>query len=125
MFMFETIIFSILSLLLLIYFLGVGIFVYRDAPKHGMKRGPWVLIATLIPNFLGLVVYLLVRNNTQRENCINCGKSIEKDYQICPYYKHNRRLKCDNCGQEINEEWIVCPSCSSSLDNKGEKVNEK
>lgn len=39
----------------------VGVYVYHDAKKRGMNAALWLLITLLTPIFLGLVIYLLVR----------------------------------------------------------------
>lgn len=118
-------IFPIVTILLLVYFIGLGTFVYIDAPKHGMQKWLWILVVTLVPNFLGLVVYLIIRSINEKETCINCGKTIEKDYNICPYCKHNRQLTCENCGQKVKEDWKVCPQCSNELSKGGLMKNEE
>ena len=41
----------------------IGLFVYQDAKSHGMTAWLWTAVAVLIPYFVGLVIYLLVRYN--------------------------------------------------------------
>ena len=97
---------------------ALGAFVYRDAPKHGMARWPWILIVCFVPNLMGLIVYLIVRSNNKKTKCINCGKEIEGDFTICPYCKHDMSLKCNHCGKKVSSEWTVCPYCTNNLNNK-------
>ena len=40
----------------------VGVYVYRDAVRRNMSAGLWALAAALVPAFIGLIVYLLVRS---------------------------------------------------------------
>jgi len=55
----------------------LGIYVYRDAAKHGMNPVLWTLITILTPSLLGLIIYLLVRNNYSDLTCPNCGAMVQ------------------------------------------------
>ena len=56
--------FLIVSLVALIIPITVGVLVYRDADKR-MDCNPWLwaLIAALAPSFVGLIIYLIIRND--------------------------------------------------------------
>lgn len=42
----------------------IAVFVYRDASKReDCSPGLWALVAALVPSFIGLVIYMLVRND--------------------------------------------------------------
>lgn len=60
--------------------------VYLDAKSRGVNPWPWVLLVLLIsPNFIGLVIYALVRpKNQYRETCVSCGADIPQDCKYCP-----------------------------------------
>ncbi|MFX0020147.1 MAG: hypothetical protein ACFFAK_15995 [Promethearchaeota archaeon] len=69
-------IYSIFNLLLLIFIIIpifflilISIWVYKDAKKKEMNAFVWILIIWLIPFFVGLIVYLKVRDqySTPRE----------------------------------------------------------
>ncbi|MHA2430274.1 MAG: hypothetical protein ACXACC_04475 [Promethearchaeota archaeon] len=62
-------IYSILNLLLIIFILIpifflilISIWIYKDAKKREMNAFVWVLIIWVIPFFVGLIVYLKVRD---------------------------------------------------------------
>jgi len=62
-------IYSILNLLLIIFILIpifflilISIWIYKDAKKREMNAFVWVLIIWIIPFFVGLIVYLKVRD---------------------------------------------------------------
>ncbi len=62
-------IYSILNLLLIIFIIIpifflilISIWVYKDAKKRDMNAFVWVLIIWIIPFFVGLIVYLKVRD---------------------------------------------------------------
>ena len=46
-------------------FAAGGIWVYADAPKHGMERAPWTLVSTVL-GVVGLLAYLVVRDVRRR-----------------------------------------------------------
>ncbi|MFX0025635.1 MAG: hypothetical protein ACFE8M_04410 [Candidatus Hermodarchaeota archaeon] len=62
-------IYSILNMLLIIFIIIpifflilISIWVYKDAKKKDMNAFVWVLIVWIIPFFIGLIVYLKVRD---------------------------------------------------------------
>ena len=97
--------------------IGLGVFVYIDAPKYDMNKWLWILIVCFVPNLMGLIIYLVVRSNNKKVKCIKCNSEIQRDFKICPYCKHENTLKCNNCQKEISEEWAICPYCSNDLRN--------
>ena len=114
--LFMAFFFSLLFLLILGIFAAIAVFVYRDAPKRGMNRWMWVTIATYAPNLIGLIVYVIVRNN-YGTRCLNCGKHIKSDFEVCPYCGNKLDLSCKNCGRQVSAEWKVCPYCKKDLVN--------
>jgi len=47
--------------ILIIIEIIIGVYVYRDAKRHGMKAVLWVVISVLsLP--IGLIIYIIVRN---------------------------------------------------------------
>jgi len=60
--------------------------VYLDAKNRGVNPLPWVLLTLLVsPNFIGLIVYALVRpKNRLEDNCESCGAQIPADCNYCP-----------------------------------------
>ena len=93
----ERIVFLPFFFLIIIFtliFFAIGIifciWVYRDAKSRGMDGTLWVLIV-FIANFIGLIIYLFVREDkrmevTPREGaryCAYCGKQISIDSKFC------------------------------------------
>ena len=82
-------------------FFTIGIFlcvwVYRDAKSRGMHGTLWIIIV-LIANILGLIVYLVVREDRRRETirregmkyCAHCGHQTSQDAKFC-----------ENCGRQV------------------------
>ena len=61
-------IYSILNLLLIIFIvipifflILISIWVYKDAKKREMNAFAWILVVWLIPLFIGLIIYLKIR----------------------------------------------------------------
>ena len=93
----------------------VGVYVYRDANKRGMNAVLWTLIALLTPSLLGLIIYLLVRNNYSDLTCPNCNSQVEGSYVVCPNCRTKLRPTCETCGTAVQTTWKVCPHCGTDL----------
>jgi len=60
--------------------------VYLDAKSRGINPLPWVLLVLFVsPNFLGLIIYALVRPKNRADTCASCGAGIPGDSQYCQY----------------------------------------
>lgn len=94
----------------------LGVFVYRDAKDRGMNALLWAFVAALCPSFLGLIVYLLVRNNYSNWKCPRCGGSVRESYTACPQCGAKLKAACAHCGGAIEKDWQVCPHCATPLD---------
>lgn len=57
----------LIFIFLFVFVLGVpiviGVFVYKDAIKRETNPWLWTIVAALTPSFIGLIVYLIVRND--------------------------------------------------------------
>lgn len=95
-------------------FAAITVFIYRDAPKWGMDRWIWMTIAVFVPNFIGLIIYFIIRssNNTK---CFSCGKNIKSEFKICPYCGTPLDTHCPKCGKQVMPDWQVCPHCKQNL----------
>jgi hypothetical protein len=123
---------SIFSLVLLVLWIVVIVWVYRDAERRGMNGVLWALLV-LIGSIIGLLIYLIVRSDvlpaTQRSKavqvCPECNQEISEGYTFCPHC--GKRLQgevCPACGKPVEPNWKVCASCGESLSkNKLKKDN--
>ena len=100
------------------YIIIVGRLVYRDAAKRGLDPWLWATVAVFVPNLIGVIIYLIVRQSA-KNTCLNCGKRIEKDFKICPYCGQKQEMVCENCNKAVAHDWSVCPYCAHPL--PGEK----
>lgn len=88
------------SVLIALFIGGVllCIWVYRDAQKRGMNGALWLIIV-LIGNFIGLIIYLVVREPKTKieagpypssapsptaRYCKYCGNPLSPDAKFCP-----------------------------------------
>jgi hypothetical protein len=93
--------------------IGLGMFVYRDAKERGMEPLLWALVAALVPYFVGLVVYLVVRG-TRQVVCPSCGRH-SADSAFCPACGHPLRAACRSCGKPVRNGPAFCPHCGVRL----------
>lgn len=93
----------------------IGVYVYRDASRRGMNAVLWTLIAVFTPSLLGLIIYLLVRNNYSDLTCPNCNAPVEESYVVCPNCRTKLRPTCEACGAAVQTSWKVCPHCGTDL----------
>ena len=68
--------------------IGVCIWVYKNAKKNNVESpGLWVLLCLFIPFPIGLIVYIIVRNNNKKQItgqfCPACGKKTDGG-AFCP-----------------------------------------
>lgn len=66
------------------------VWVYRDAQSKGMNGILWTLVVLLVPSYIGLIIYLIVRMENKKVTCSNCNKSVNGTNKFC-----------SNCGEEL------------------------
>jgi RNA polymerase subunit RPABC4/transcription elongation factor Spt4 len=105
------------------YIIIVGRLVYLDAAKRGLDPWLWATVAVFVPNLIGVIIYLVVRQSA-KNTCLNCGKKIEKDFKICPYCGQKQELVCENCKKAVARDWSVCPYCAHPLPGEPHGMGE-
>ena len=93
----------------------VGVYVYRDAVRRNMSAGLWALAAALVPAFIGLIVYLLVRSEYADLRCPRCAAPVAADFAVCPKCGAKLRACCPHCKTPVEPDWKVCPRCAEEL----------
>ena len=114
----------IVYLLLLAIPVLIGVYVYRDAKRRGMNAVLWVLIAIFAPSLIGLIIYLLVRNNYSDLKCPRCDTPVREQYVVCPKCGVKLKASCPNCGEPVEAGWKLCPKCAGSLPTQYENVEK-
>ncbi|MBN2091599.1 zinc ribbon domain-containing protein [candidate division KSB1 bacterium] len=116
-------------LILVVIWIAIVVWVYRDAENRGMSGVLWALLV-FFGNIVALIIYLIIRNDAggtriQFENrriCSGCGQSIAQSYAFCPHCGIQLQANCPSCHKPISSDWIVCPHCGSHLDDKAKRV---
>jgi RNA polymerase subunit RPABC4/transcription elongation factor Spt4 len=93
----------------------VGRFVFKDSKQRGMDPWLWTTVAVFVPNLIGLIVYLVVRNSYTRKICMGCGKPVDEHFMNCPFCGYKLKDNCNSCGCAVEPEWNICPKCGSKL----------
>ena len=93
----------------------IGVYVYRDAKRRGMNEILWALAAALVPSFIGLLIYLIVRGNYSDLRCPRCETPVTEQYVVCPKCGAKLRPACPNCATPVEQDWKLCPKCTQPL----------
>jgi ribosomal protein L32/cbb3-type cytochrome oxidase subunit 3 len=131
----RYLIYGIIFVLIIIW-LSFVYWAYRDSRLRNnsvIASIFWALVV-LVLNFLGLVIYLILRPPEYIEDvrerdleiermqllmdsnvsvCPSCGKRVMPDFIICPYCRKKLKNKCISCGKPLDLNWKVCPYCGA------------
>jgi hypothetical protein len=118
--------FSIIPLTLLIIWIMIIVWVYRDAENRGMNGVLWALLV-FVGNIVALIIYLIVRNESTlkplvsgtKEPCPKCAKEVSKSFEFCPHCGARIKAVCPSCKKSVASDWKVCAYCGYKL-----KVND-
>lgn len=95
----------------------LGVVVYKDAKAHNMSAGLWTAVAVLAPNFIGVIIYLIVRSNQEKKlNCSNCHAEVKSDYNMCPNCQAVFENTCEVCKHAVNTQMAYCPYCGAHIE---------
>jgi Phospholipase_D-nuclease N-terminal len=71
-----------------IWLLCLG-FVFADARRRGMRAAGWALVAMLMPNLLGFLLYFVMRRPLAAP-CGSCNREISLDQPFCSWCGSSR-----------------------------------
>ena len=111
----PLIIIPLIFLIILAVICLAGRFVFSDAKQRGMDPWLWTTIAIFIPNLMGLIIYLIVRNSYTKKICPNCGKPLAEHFMNCPFCGYKLKETCPACGEPVAPEWNICSKCGNKL----------
>lgn len=66
------------------------VWTYRDARNKGMNGILWTAVVLLVPSYIGLIIYLIIRTDNHKVTCSKCNKSV-----------NGKNKFCSNCGEEL------------------------
>ena len=92
-------------------------YVYRDAKRRGMNGALWMLLVLILSPaylFIGLIIYLLIREPLPF-SCPQCAATISARFNFCPNCKYNLHPSCPQCQREISDTDKFCPYCATQL----------
>lgn len=123
---------------LIIVWLAFIYWTYRDARLRSetMTSAVFWAFVVLVLNFLGLILYLILRppeyiddiverdleiermemllDSSQSFKCPACGSPVKDEFLICPYCRKKLKNSCISCGKPLDINWKVCPYCKST-----------
>lgn len=108
---------SLLWLIFTIYWLGLALWVYKDANRRKLNAALWGLLI-LITNLVGLFVYIVNKQNNQ--TCYKCGTLQNRTNIFCYNCGTKINDSCKSCGAIINKREHYCSRCGSEIVNLNE-----
>lgn len=96
---------------LIILFYG---YIWADAKRRGMSAFLWLLVALLVPNLIGVILYFIVREPLPLD-CPQCGRTVNPHFNFCPSCKFNLRPNCPQCRRAIGPGARFCPDCGFAI----------
>jgi RNA polymerase subunit RPABC4/transcription elongation factor Spt4 len=97
------------------YLLLIG-YICSDAKRRGMSSTLWTLVAVLIPNALGILLYFVLRQPL-RSVCPQCGHAVQNGFNFCPRCNCKLSPSCPQCQRLVGASDVFCPYCGTSLRN--------
>ena len=98
------------------YLLLIG-YVNRDSKRRGMSPVLWTLVAILVPNAMGILLYFVLRQ-PQRIMCPQCGHAVQTEFNFCPRCSYKLGPSCPQCQRVVGGNDDFCPYCGTSLHNQ-------
>jgi RNA polymerase subunit RPABC4/transcription elongation factor Spt4 len=102
------------------YVLLIG-YINRDAKRRGMSRALWTIVAVVIPNCLGILLYFVLRQPL-RGACPQCGCAVEVGFNFCPRCNYKLSPSCSQCKRVIGAGDVYCPYCGTAQSGQGAVV---
>ena len=125
--------------LLVVFWLGVAFWVFKDARRR--IHSPWLValaaLLGLFPPFLGAFVYMLFRPPEYTEDvrereleirameerlarrdlhCPVCRAEVEPSFLVCPVCTTKLKQACPKCKSPLEALWQICPYCATPID---------
>jgi|GEM_PF-3447336 len=92
-----------LGIIAALYWVGLALWVYKDAMKKKVNPSLWGIIV-LLTNLVGLIVYIMLKQSSRI--CYECGTMQSKE-----------NIFCTECGVELNNQCKECDNIIVKSDN--------
>jgi RNA polymerase subunit RPABC4/transcription elongation factor Spt4 len=102
------------------YLLLIG-YVNRDSKRRGMSPVLWTIVAILIPNAMGILLYFVLRQPLRR-SCPQCGNAVQIEFNFCPRCSYKLGPSCPQCQRLVAVDDTYCPYCGASLHDQAAPV---
>ena len=99
------------------YVLMIG-YISGDARRRGMNHLGWMLLAIVVPNALGIVLYFVLRK-PRTLHCPECSAAVEPGFGFCPRCRCRLKAVCPQCQRGVNASDKFCPHCGGDLEARG------
>ena len=120
-------VYQILPLGLLVLWIAVILWVYRDAERRNMNGVLWGLLV-FVGNIIGLIIYLILRNEGIAPQsstssgpgsrlCPSCSVMVQPGFAFCPHCGSKVEAECPACRKPVSRKWKLCPFCGERLAN--------
>lgn len=96
-----------------IYVILIG-YVNADARRRGMRYVMWTLLATFVPNALGIILYFVLRDPLMTP-CPRCSTLVRHGFAFCPACGASTGRTCPQCGKAVDPQWSHCTGCGAKV----------
>lgn len=90
------------------------VYICRDAKRRGMRCVMWTLLAILVPDAIGIILYFILRDPLPNP-CPSCARSVKASFTFCPFCSASLQRTCPQCGAAVDRAWLHCPKCGTAL----------
>lgn len=104
------------------FFLLLIGYINRDAKRRGMSPILWTIVALIIPNALGIILYFVLRLPL-RNACPQCGHPVQTGFSFCPHCSYKLSPSCPQCQRPVGMNDVYCAYCGTSLCNPAAPVS--
>ena len=89
-------------------------YINRDAKRRGMSPTLWTIMACVIPNALGIILFFLLRQ-PRSSACPQCGNAVQTGFNFCPRCNHKLGPSCPQCQRVVSVNDVYCPYCGTAV----------
>jgi RNA polymerase subunit RPABC4/transcription elongation factor Spt4 len=103
---------TLVSLIFMIYWIGLALWVYKDANAKRTNPALWGGLV-LLTNLAGLIIYFMYKQSNII--CYKCGVIQNRENTFCSYCGSKIHEQCSHCGNIVNKSENYCSKCGEKL----------